>query len=268
MPRAYGFAKTKAKTPGGESARMTTRQAFNVFDKDGSGSLSVDELRAVLSRPGGGAALTDEEISAIIAEFDANGDGEIQYEEFVTMWEPKKSSAAAPKEAAGSKARQPPPSRPSSAARNSSAARPSSSASASSSAASSKTDPMQQDKPAEPPAVQAFKAFDEGGKGALGLPELRKVLARAEDGSDSLTAAQLGQLIARFDAAPADGLLQLGELEALLAVWGDESTEVRCWHSDRANPLSLPSHVVSRPIAIAGTRIESSQPTEFALPCG
>lgn len=54
------------------------RAAFAVFDKDGSGSLSAEELKAVLTRPGGGAALSDEEVRAIIDEFDANGDGELQ----------------------------------------------------------------------------------------------------------------------------------------------------------------------------------------------
>ena len=51
------------------------REAFNVFDADGSGALSVAELRAVLTRPGGGTPLSDAEVEAIIAEFDTNGDG-------------------------------------------------------------------------------------------------------------------------------------------------------------------------------------------------
>lgn len=49
--------------------------AFAVFDKDGSGSLSIDELRAVLKDPAGGAPLSDEAINQIIAEFDTDGDG-------------------------------------------------------------------------------------------------------------------------------------------------------------------------------------------------
>ena len=57
---------------------MELTALFKKFDKDGSGSLSAEELKAVLTRPGGGAALSDEEVRAIIDEFDANGDGELQ----------------------------------------------------------------------------------------------------------------------------------------------------------------------------------------------
>ena len=53
---------------------MTVRAAFHVFDKDGSGALSTDELKAVLTRPGGGQPLSDEEVADIIKEFDINGD--------------------------------------------------------------------------------------------------------------------------------------------------------------------------------------------------
>ena len=73
--------------------RMPTKteriqRAFELFDTDGNGSLSIAELKAVLTRPGGGHALTDKEVTAIIAEFDANGDGELQIDEFALMWGP------------------------------------------------------------------------------------------------------------------------------------------------------------------------------------
>ena len=64
------------------------QRAFELFDTDGNGSLSIAELKAVLTRPGGGHALTDKEVTAIIAEFDANGDGELQIDEFALMWGP------------------------------------------------------------------------------------------------------------------------------------------------------------------------------------
>lgn len=64
------------------------RAAFDVFDTDKNGALSVAELKKVLTRPGGGSALTDEEVRAIISEFDANDDGEMQFEEFAIFWAP------------------------------------------------------------------------------------------------------------------------------------------------------------------------------------
>ena len=58
--------------------------AFRMFDKDGSGIISADEIREVLCF-GGSNSLTAEAVDAIIKQVDENGDGEIQFEEFVTM---------------------------------------------------------------------------------------------------------------------------------------------------------------------------------------
>ena len=73
---------------------MTVREAFRAFDEDGSGALSVKELRHALSRPGGGCPLTVKEITELIAEFDTDGDGELQYAEFENLWAPQPSSHA------------------------------------------------------------------------------------------------------------------------------------------------------------------------------
>jgi len=53
--------------------------AFKMFDKDGGGSISIDEIKQVLSF---GQNLDDEVINQIIKQVDANGDGEISYDEF------------------------------------------------------------------------------------------------------------------------------------------------------------------------------------------
>jgi calcium-dependent protein kinase len=50
------------------------RMAFRMFDKDGSGSLSADEIKAVLCFD---STVDPSEIDQIIAEVDENGDGEI-----------------------------------------------------------------------------------------------------------------------------------------------------------------------------------------------
>lgn len=59
------------------------REAFSVFDKDGSGKISGDELRQIMRSLG--EELTEDEIQQMIREADTNGDGEIDYEEFVRM---------------------------------------------------------------------------------------------------------------------------------------------------------------------------------------
>lgn len=59
------------------------REAFNVFDKDGSGKISGDELRSIMKSLG--EDLTEEEIQQMMREADKNGDGEIDYEEFVQL---------------------------------------------------------------------------------------------------------------------------------------------------------------------------------------
>ena len=52
-----------------------TRAAFNVFDKDGSGTISADELRQVMKSLG--ENLTDEEIDEMIREADKDRNGTI-----------------------------------------------------------------------------------------------------------------------------------------------------------------------------------------------
>jgi len=54
-----------------------------VFDKDGSGKISKQELKEVMKNLG--ENLSDQEITEMIREADDNGDGEVDFEEFVKM---------------------------------------------------------------------------------------------------------------------------------------------------------------------------------------
>ena len=58
-------------------------EAFRVFDRDGNGFISAAELRHVMTNLG--EKLTNEEVDEMIKEADLDGDGAINYEEFVRM---------------------------------------------------------------------------------------------------------------------------------------------------------------------------------------
>ncbi|KAK7241694.1 hypothetical protein SO694_00070192 [Aureococcus anophagefferens] len=60
------------------------RAAFASFDKDGSGSISVEELREVLVE-NLGQQVSDDELDRLVKLADANGDGEIDFDEFKAL---------------------------------------------------------------------------------------------------------------------------------------------------------------------------------------
>lgn len=55
--------------------------AFSVFDEDGSGKITADEMRSVMSQFG----LTDAELDEIVKEVDRDGDASINFEEFCQL---------------------------------------------------------------------------------------------------------------------------------------------------------------------------------------
>ena len=59
---------------------MFARIAFNTFDKDGSGAISIDEIMLIFKK-----AINNVDKSVfekMLKDADENGDGEIEFEEF------------------------------------------------------------------------------------------------------------------------------------------------------------------------------------------
>merc|ERR1712137_660016 len=68
------------------------REAFKVFDRDNNGFISAAELRHVMTSIG--EKLTDDEVDEMIREADQDGDGRIDYNEFVQLMMQKWSVCA------------------------------------------------------------------------------------------------------------------------------------------------------------------------------
>jgi len=64
--------------------REVLSEAFAVFDRDGDGTITKEELKAVLS-DGSLDCVISKNIDSLLADIDQNGDGSIDFEEFVTM---------------------------------------------------------------------------------------------------------------------------------------------------------------------------------------
>eukprot|EP01083_Nonionella_stella_P167074 560571_1 len=56
-------------------------EAFKIFDPDGTGKISSNEMRTVMTNLG--EKLTNEEVNAMLKEADPNNTGQIDYAEFV-----------------------------------------------------------------------------------------------------------------------------------------------------------------------------------------
>ena len=66
-----------------DSRELEILDACKVFDKDENGFISAAQLRHMMTNVG--EKLTDKEVDAIIREVIIDGDGQINYDEFVNM---------------------------------------------------------------------------------------------------------------------------------------------------------------------------------------
>lgn len=66
-----------------EEQRQEIREAFDLFDTDGSGSIDAKELKVAMRALG--FEPKKEEVRKMIADIDKNGSGSIDFEEFLSM---------------------------------------------------------------------------------------------------------------------------------------------------------------------------------------
>ncbi|KAF4306255.1 putative calmodulin protein [Botryosphaeria dothidea] len=78
------FLVMMAKKPQTTDLEQEIREIFDVFDRDGSGTINSSELRHVMKAIG--ENLTDAEIDELIREADVDGNGTIDYEEFARFF--------------------------------------------------------------------------------------------------------------------------------------------------------------------------------------
>ena len=63
----------------------TLRYAFEFFDKDGSGQITVEELQQVFYQEEDNKNVSEKVLKLLVDEIDTNKDGQISYEEFKNM---------------------------------------------------------------------------------------------------------------------------------------------------------------------------------------
>jgi calmodulin len=76
----WEFCTLMAHKMGDTNPDKTLRHAFRVFDNDGSGTISADELKDVMREMG--EQIDESDMDSLMRCMDVNGDGQIDYEEF------------------------------------------------------------------------------------------------------------------------------------------------------------------------------------------
>jgi len=80
-----------------EAQKIEYKEAFAIFDKNGDGSISRDELKVVLDALG--TNTTEENLDKLIMEVDMDNNGEIDYDEFLLMMYRQAQGVSSNKEA-------------------------------------------------------------------------------------------------------------------------------------------------------------------------
>lgn len=79
----WEFCTLMAHKMGDTNPDKTLRHAFRVFDNDGSGTISADELKDVMREMG--EQIDESDMDSLMRCMDVNGDGQIDYEEFADI---------------------------------------------------------------------------------------------------------------------------------------------------------------------------------------
>ncbi|XP_061673886.1 calcium-binding protein 7 isoform X4 [Syngnathoides biaculeatus] len=77
-----------------QAITLEIREAFKVFDRDGNGFISKQELGMAMRSLG--YMPNEVELEVIIQRLDMDGDGQVDFEEFVTLLGPKLTAAGMP----------------------------------------------------------------------------------------------------------------------------------------------------------------------------
>merc|ERR1711990_200188 len=83
MSRRGAAAKKKAKGGLSEEQIEEIREAFNLFDADNSGAIDIRELKAAMRALG--FEVKKEELKKMISDIDNDGNGDIDFGEFLEM---------------------------------------------------------------------------------------------------------------------------------------------------------------------------------------
>mmetsp|Transcript_6655 Transcript_6655/g.16569 ORF Transcript_6655/g.16569 Transcript_6655/m.16569 type:complete len:107 (+) Transcript_6655:89-409(+) len=78
-----GEENAKPPAKGLKSKEEELLEAFKIYDRNGDGFISVDELKLVMKNMG--EDLDDDDIDMIIGDNDLDNDGKLSYQEFVKM---------------------------------------------------------------------------------------------------------------------------------------------------------------------------------------